>query len=178
MKQRISVSDNFFLDEYIDPFTYFYDFDNGLDELNFKLFQIDQKIRELYNEPLYINTWWSTYKEFESRMSIDDIIKKIEHDNKMGSTRIWSGLRTNRCKIGGVLSAHRTGDASDKKGNEIKLGKIVEDNAEILYGLGLRRMEDVSITKGWLHTDALERNTKPNSIRVVDLTKSTKTIYF
>ena len=54
----------------------------------------------------------------------------------------------------------------------------VRDNAKEFYNLGLRRLEDISITKGWLHIDTWEHNTKPNSIRVVDRTKCTETIYF
>ena len=53
---------------------------------------------------------------------------------------------------------------------------IVKANAKEFYSLGLKRLEDPSITKGWLHCDTLELNTVPNTIRVVDLKKVTQII--
>ena len=87
------------------------------------------------------------------------------------------GAATGRhCAIGASQSAHKQGRAADPKGDEKLYYKLVKDNAESFYKLGLRRLEDISITRGWLHVDTLERNTQPNSIRVVDLKKCTHTI--
>jgi len=174
--KRIEVSENFMLDEFLDPYTYLFDKDNGLDKMDFKVFQIAQKVRELHGQPLVINTWWGTYKDLKNRGYSDiDIVKSIE-DNR--GLRKWSGLRTVRSDVGGKNSEHRKGKAIDLKGNGLELYNIVKNNAEELYCVGLRRIEDKRITTTWLHCDTGERNTKPNSIRVVDLTKCTETIYF
>lgn len=173
--KRITVSPNFYLDEFLDPYTYLKEKDNGLDQLDFKLFQIAQKVREMYGQPLYINTWWDFYQLKKDTLSIDQIISQIENSN---SLRKWSGLRTSRSNVGGKNSAHRKGMAIDLKGNGQKLYEVVKDNAKELYCAGLRRIEDKKITTTWLHADTWEKNTKPNSIRVVDLTKCTETIYF
>lgn len=174
--KRIEVSSNFYLDEFLDPYTYLFDKDNGLDKIDFKMFQIAQKVRELHGKTLVINTWWSTYIELSKRdYSKIDIVKFIENNNGL---RKWSGLRTNRSDVGAKNGAHYKGQAIDMKGSQHELFKIVKDNAKEFYCIGVRRLEDPKITNGWLHLDTMERNTKPNSIRVVDLTKETETIYF
>ena len=164
--ERIKVSNNFYLDEFIDPHTYINDLHHGLNLLDFRLIQIAQKVREFCGKPLFINTWW----DFQ-----DKSISEIENDT---SIRKWSGLRTSRCNIGAKNSAHKLGKAIDLKGNQKELFGLVKENAKEFHAIGVRRLEDPNITIGWLHVDTLERNTKPNSIRVVDLTKCTQTIYF
>ena len=182
--ERIRISKNFYLDEFIDPYTYFNTWDNGLTLVDNRLFDIAQLLRNLYGRPIGINNWWAYYYENKDRLTIDDIIYNIETRNYLSvnkrSKKIykWSGTRTDRTKIGSSRSAHRAFKAIDPKGNPKKYFNIVKDNAEAFYKLGLRRLEDISITSGWLHMDTLERNTKPDSIRVVDLTKCTETIYF
>jgi hypothetical protein len=172
---RIQVSENFYLDEFIDPHTYFNDTDNGRSRLDIVLIPIAQRLRTLYGKPIYINNWWETFKKYEQSRSKIQIIAIIENDNGINK---WSGIRTIRCRIGASKSAHKLGKAIDPKGNEEKMFHIIKNNAKEFYTMGIRRLEDISITKGWLHIDTLERNTKPNSIRVVDLKKSTETIYF
>lgn len=174
--KRINVSPNFYLDEFLDPYTYLFDKDNGLDKIDFRLFQIAQKVREMHGKPLVINTWWNNYLELKKlNYSDKEIAIYIENNN---SLRKWSGLRTNRSNVGAKNGAHYNGQAIDMKGNQHQLFKIVKDNAKDFYSMGVRRLEDPRITNGWLHLDTMERNTKPNSIRVVDLTKETETIYF
>lgn len=178
--ERIKVSENFFLDEFIDIHTYLKSDDNGLSKIDNRLFDIAQVLRYGYQKPLYINTWWDFYvhKMKEGRLTCDEIINEVENSP---SIRKWSGTRTTRCRIGASKSAHRVevngkGCAIDLKGDQKELFDLVEENAKLLYTIGLRRLEDPSITSGWLHVDTLERNTKPDSIRVVDLVKCTKTI--
>lgn len=173
--ERIQVSENFYLDEFIDPHTYFNDTDNGRSRLDIRLIPIAQRLRTLYGEPIFINNWWETFKKYEETKTKKQIIAIIENDDNISK---WSGIRTNRCPIGAAKSAHKVGKGMDPKGDEEKMYKIVEQNAKVFYAMGVRRLEDISITNGWLHIDTLERNTKPNSIRVVDRTKCTKTIYF
>lgn len=176
--ERIQVSENFYLDEFIDPHTYFNDTDNGRSRLDIRLIPIAQRLRTLYGEPIFINNWWEIFKKYEMTRSKIQIIAIIENMNKDGEINIWSGIRTNRCSIGASKSAHKLGKAIDPKGDEKKMYDIVKENAKEFHAMGVRRLEDISITNGWLHIDTLERNTKPNSIRVVDKTKCTETIYF
>lgn len=173
--ERIKVNTNFYLDEFIDPFTYFNTEYHGLSIIDNRLFDIAQLLRYHYMKPIYINNWWSYYLQKKEVWSLDYIIERIE---KKKNIHKWSGIRTQRSNVGSVLSAHRKFKAIDPKGNEIKLFKIVKENAKVFYDLGVRRLEDYRITPGWLHIDTSERNTKPKSIRVVDLRRSTQTIYF
>lgn len=173
--ERIKVNSNFYLDEFVDPFTYFNEEDHGLSLIDQRLFDIAQLLRYHYMKPVYINNWWSYYLDKKDKWSTDYIIQKIESSRMVYK---WSGLRTNRTSVGSSLSAHKSGQAIDPKGNEIEFFKIVKANAEVFYNLGVRRLEDIAITPGWLHIDTLERNTTPKSIRVVDLHKATQTIYF
>jgi hypothetical protein len=178
--KRIKVNSNFYLDEFVDPYTYFNEEDHGLSMVDNRLFDIAQLLRYHYNGPISINNWWWFYQLKKEDWTIDAIIKTIEKKTTFNGRKIykWSGIRTHRCSIGSRLSAHKKGKAIDPKGNEIEFFKIVKNNPEPFYNLGLRRLEDIRITPGWLHMDTAERNTKPKSIRVVDLRKATQTIYF
>jgi len=165
--ERIKVAENFYLDEFVDPHTYFNRVDNGLDLIDERLFAIAQQLRVCYGKPIGINNWWKKFEELQQTKSIDEIIEIIENAS---SIHKWSGYRSERCTIGAAHSAHKLGKAIDPKGNETELFQVVRDNACDFYNLGLRRLEDISITHGWLHMDTLERNTVPNKIRIVDLT--------
>lgn len=173
METRIKVSKYFFLDEFVDPFTYFNENDNGLSKIDIRLFHIADMLRDKLGKPLRINNWWHLYKQLEEKgWSEDKIIKTILASDYSK----WSGYRSNKCTIGAKASAHRKGKAIDPKGDEKELFEIVEKNAKEFYALGLRRLEDISITKGWLHIDTMELNTTLGTIRVVDLKKVTKII--
>lgn len=170
---RIKVSKYFHLDEFIDPYTYFNTPDNGLSKIDHKLFAIADLLRELKGTPGVINNWWKYYTGKRDTTAISQIIFKIERSTNF---RKWSGLRTSRCNVGAKNGAHYQGKAFDMAGLSGFMYDIVKENAEKFYNLGLRRMEDYRITPTWLHLDTLERNTEPNSIRVVDLTKATEII--
>ena len=172
--ERIRLTENFYLDEFVDPVTYFTDIDNGLARLDFNIVKCVQLLRTKAGHSININGWW---KHLPEDVNGFDPVKFL---NEMISKRVpvWSGFRSELCKIGASKSAHKLGKAVDPKGNQKEYYKIVEDNAQEFYALGLRRLEDISITNGWLHMDTEKRNCKPNSIRVIDRTKCTKTIYF
>lgn len=171
MEIRKKVSKHFFLDEFVDPHTYFNEDDNGLSKIDAKLFAIADLLREKLGKPLRINNWWSFYEKNVGKGEAW-IIKQIE----ISDLSKWSGYRSSRCKIGAKFSAHRQGKGIDPKGDEDIMFAIVKANAKEFYDLGLRRLEDPSITKGWLHCDTLELNTVKNTIRVVDLKKVTQII--
>lgn len=171
--ERIKVSKFFYLDEFVDVYTYVHSPDNGLSLIDKRLFDIADLLRELKGSPGVINTWWNYYIGKINNTDIKTVIFNIE---KANSIRKWSGYRSSRCMIGAKNSAHKQGKAFDMVGLSGFMYDIVKENAEKFYNLGLRRMEDYRITPTWLHLDTLERNTEPNSIRVVDLTKATEII--
>lgn len=163
--ERISVSNNFFLDEFVDPFTFFTDADHGLTKLDPKLIECVQLLREKANHSININNWWGYYVSNKGKLSNSQIISNIES----GNYSKWSGFRSVKCPIGAKASAHKLGKGADPKGDQKALFKIVKDNAKEFYDLGLRRLEDPKITKGWLHMDTNDRNCLPGYINVVDL---------
>lgn len=169
MLQRIKVGKYFFLDEFVDPFTYFNEKDNGFSKLDKRLFEIADLLREKYGSSISINNWWSFYLQ-NSDKPLDWIVMKIE-ESKLSK---WSGYRSTRCKIGAKASAHRLGKAIDPKGNEKEFFEIVKNNLKEFHALGVRRLEDISITKGWLHIDTHLLNVVPGTVRVVDLKRETQ----
>lgn len=178
--ERIKINSHFYLDEFVDPHTYFNTDDHGLSLVDPALFDYALLLRFLYKKPLYINTWWKFLQRNKDRWPLQVIIDKIE---RITYIRKWSGTRNKRTPIGSTLSAHRYDvhgvcKAIDTKGDGPALFKIVEDHAEVFHNIGIRRLEDTRITKTWLHGDTLERNTKPKSIRVVNLRTASRTIYF
>jgi hypothetical protein len=148
---RIKVSDNFFLDEFIDDKTYKEEVDNGLSKIDQRLIKIAQFIRTKTGKTVVINNWIGGGKFKES------------------------GLRRHDTSTGAPLSQHKLGKAIDVKqlGMTGKLWrKFVEENAKELYDLGVRRIEDESITPSWLHIDLRPHNLG-RVIRVIDLKKET-----
>ena len=103
----------------------------------------------------------------------NDLIKFQKWINSNHSVHQWSGYRSKYCKIGAKMSKHRFGQAVDPKGDESEMFNLVMENARIFYGLGLRRLEDISITNGWLHMDTSESNHSPGKIRIVDRSSHT-----
>lgn len=177
---RIAVAKNFYLDEFIDPFTYFKTETKGQVIIDKRLYSIAQLLRDKYGKPIYINNWYTlVYEKLKDEKSIDEIISLIENTTKFNGTNIykWSGIRTSRTDIGSKTSAHRKYKAIDPKGDEKKLFKIIKENAKEFYDLGVRRVEDISITPGWLHIDTLIKSyDAPNRIKVIDRTKITQLI--
>jgi hypothetical protein len=179
MQQRIKLSNNFFLDEFVDPFTYFKTPDNGRSLVNKMMINAAQLFRDIVGVSCSINNWWSYYVENRNKKTIDQIIKDIESSNTISK---WSGIRTDRCTIGGTLSAHRNfkEGAIDIRAtgmNGKSMFEVVEKNAKKFYEVGVRRLEDFKDTPTWLHMDGREHSTK-NAIRVVDPKKFIKNITF
>ena len=163
--ERVNISENYFLDEIIDPHTYFNTKDNGRSLIDQGLINSLQLLRELYGKPLPINNWWGFYITNKDKKGIIQIISEIENSN----ISKWSGYRSPRCTIGAPASSHRLGKGGDPKGNEDELFEIVKKNAVAFYKVGLRRLESPKITNGWLHMDTNDRNCVKGYINVVDL---------
>lgn len=169
--ERIPVSKYFFLDELVDPFTYFNEPDSGLSKIDKKLFAIADFFREKYGSPLIVNNWYFVYLARTAHgEKLNDIITYI---TKEKTIRDWSGLRTEKCTEGSPTSAHRLGKAIDFKSDPKKMDKILKSNIKELHTLGLRRVEDISITPNWFHIDTLAKNVGKNEIRIITKTSGT-----
>ena len=162
--KRIQLSANLFLDELVDPLTYFTEDDNGLSKIDKKLIPIFQLLRDKYGKSIGVNGWW---KHLPADMIVFDPEAFL---NLMIKTKVpvWSGYRSPFCKIGAAKSAHKQGKAQDPKGDEKEFFRIVCENAKEFYILGLRRIENVQYTKGWMHGDTLTTNHQPNKIRIIN----------
>lgn len=164
MIQRIQVSNNFYLDEFIDPVTYFTDADHGLSKIDPSLIDLVQLLRDLYGSSININGWWKHLPQ------VNDMFDAFEFLNFCIAKKIpvWSGFRSDKCTIGAKGSAHRLGQAQDPKGDEKEFFKIICENAQEFYDAGLRRVENVEFTNGWCHMDTSPKNHHPGKIRIIN----------
>jgi hypothetical protein len=144
MSNRIKVSEHFFLDEFLDNVSY---------ENLVKMISIAEYIRNATGRPVTINNWI------------------------MDGQYKFSGYRPPNCTEGSKTSEHRVFNAIDPKIKGMtgaEMNQWAQDHAKELYALGVRRIEDASITLSWLHTDGKDNGRK--GIRIIDRTKETKFI--
>lgn len=174
---RIQLTTNVYLDELIDPRTYFFMPDNGRSLIKMKVVKCIQLFRNKVGKPVRLNTWWKYYIDNRATKSLEEIIQHLENpENKF---RIWCGYRSPACKIGAKASKHRFGEAGDLHVDGMtgaQMFKLVEDNAAEFYAMGVRRLEDPKYTKTWLHMDISESNHTTGFIRVVDPKKFIRNI--
>ncbi len=142
----MKISKNFDIREFIPPIVwklfgtwaqYFF--------INKDLVQIVQHLRDEIGEPITINNWHV-------------------HGNYKNS-----GFRMPFTKIGAKFSAHKLALAVDIKVNNktpYEVYKIIMDNEDFFFRMGLRRIEDPRYTPSWLHIDLLERGSNENGIKV------------
>lgn len=179
---RIQITANIYLDELIDPRTYFFRSDNGRALIKMKLIKCIQLFRSKVKKPVYLNNWWPYYMDNRKTKSLEKIIRHIETaTDKKGRPlfRKWSGYRSPKCTIGAKESEHRKGGAGDLHVDGMtgeEMFKVVEDNAPEFYAMGLRRLEDYKDTASWIHMDVSESNHTPGFIRVVDPKKFIRNI--
>lgn len=127
MSNRIAITTNLFLDEYI-PKELYLKFEKNphilLGLLDRKLIQADQKLRDEFG-PVTINNWWN------------------------GGDRNWSGLRTSDSPNFSETSQHTFGRASDKLFNvpAEEVRKYIEKN---YLDLGITCIE---LKVNWVHSD-------------------------
>ena len=169
--ERIRISDNFFLDEVIDPHTYFKTPEKAM-EYGQKVAPMAQMVRWHVGKSVTINNWWAKAVELQAKgKSEDEIIKAIEGDSNL---RKWAGSRPKHCPIGAAMSAHKIErmegaiDCVVSGWSGKALFDMVEAKAKEFYGAGVRRMEDYKDAPNWLHIDR-RINTTPRTIRVVGI---------
>lgn len=143
---RLKVSKNFYLDEYVTEGFYKKWGAKCVWWIRPEVIAIDQFIRDRFNLPIAVNNW----------------VK--------GGSRQQSGLRYPEASIGAGDSLHKFGCASDKSfvGVETwfydEVRKDIKDNYHELYKpLGLTTIEENTAT--WLHTDV--RNTKTTELKII-----------
>ena len=137
--ERIKVSDNFYLDEFINKTTYNKFGEKSQRYIRQELIQIAQTVRSFTDLPVTINNW----------------IK--------GGSYNESGLRDFTTSTGALYSAHKFGAAMDLKIGSLtseEMSQIIIDNYEDIFKpLGVTRIEDPTFTRGknrdWLHVDTL-----------------------
>jgi hypothetical protein len=136
--ERIKVSKNFYLDEFVDEETYRRFGAKAQRYIRPELIKIAQTLRDFTGESITINNWATvgTYKE--------------------------SGLRNFQTSTGATYSAHKFGAAIDLKIGQMtsyQMANIIIENWEMFKVLGVTRIEDPKYTegknRGWLHIDVL-----------------------
>jgi len=141
--KRIKLTDNFYLDEFIDPVTYNKFGGRSVMFMRREIILATQWLRSTTGLSITVNNWASggAYKE--------------------------SGLRNFNTSTGASYSAHKFGAAADLKIGDLtsfEMAEIIEKNWGELYEIGLRRIEDPEATKGknrgWLHIDSYETQSK------------------
>ncbi len=150
--ERIAVSDNFNLDEFLNPTTY-KRFKQNSTRYVHQMFAPAQLFRDLVKKSCTICNWMTggAYKE--------------------------SGLRDPLTSTGAKYSMHKFGGAIDIKVKGMsshEMAKIVKDNWQDFQRLGIRRIEDPNDTQSkwgskgqdWLHMDTGTQYSAKNGILV------------
>lgn len=148
--KRIKVSNNFYLDEFINPVTYNKFGVKSQRYIRPELIKIAQCIRSYSGLSCEINNW-ATGGAYEE-----------------------SGLRDFTTSTGAKYSAHKFGAAIDIKIGNLdshEMAKIIIENYEDIFKpLGVTRIENPDFTKGkyrsWLHIDVL--HTGSNELQIVN----------
>ena len=141
---RIKLSKNFYLDEFIDPTTYKTYGANSIWFIDQRIITIAQLLRDISGRPVTINNYihGGTYKE--------------------------SGYRRPATNTGAYQSQHKFGRAIDPK---VK-GLVVPEVHNLIHAYwdrfkeaGLTTMEDLKLTPSWTHLDC--RQTKSDELLIV-----------
>jgi len=135
---KIKVSENFTLDEFIDPVTYNKFGANAQRYIDGRMIAATQFLRAKTGLSITVNNWAS------------------------GGPYQESGLRNFETSTGAKYSAHKFGRAVDLKIGDLtsfEMWDIVKSYETELISLGIKRVEDPEYTKGnnrgWLHMDNL-----------------------
>lgn len=141
---RFKLNDYFYLDEFLDPTSHLH---------LIKLLNIVTYIRQNTGLPVIINNYAT------------------------GGLLSYRGFRPLTCNVGAINSQHRYFNAIDINIGNWSPNQMFEwaiRRASDLYLIGVRRIEDISITPTWLHLDGKEHNQK--AIQIINQTQILKTI--
>jgi hypothetical protein len=139
--ERIKVSKNFYLDEFIDKDTYKRWGEKSIWFIDRDIISIAQFFREHFDVAITIN----------------------------GSGYNMSGFRPPSTDVGASLSQHRFGRAIDMKFNCMTIEEVYEEvmkNEKRFLLAGVRAVEGIAHTPTWLHVD--KRSTDLNNILIVN----------
>lgn len=166
---RVKVSDNFFLDEFICPCVYNEHKEKSIKHIDNRLIEIAQFIRSKTGSSVIINNYWKYYLD---NINNAKVVEMVYANKGIFKER---GLRNVNTETGAKLSAHKTGQAIDVDVDGMtaySMFMFAKDNKNELYRLGVRRIEHYSLTggnsKGWMHLDTKGNDDK--KIKIINLT--------
>ena len=143
---RIAISENFFLDEFIPPEIYTARGSQSIQLLDMRIIMGVQKLRELANVPFTVNNW-ARGGRFKER-----------------------GLRSANTTTGARWSQHKYGRAVDIDPQGITIAQlfaILKANEKwFIERSFITTVENISATPSWLHVDC--RYTGQDSLLIVN----------
>jgi hypothetical protein len=155
---RIKVSDWFYLDEFFTP-QICEEGESALVRMDLRLLKIADTFREKIGRPTFINNWINggDLDECGWRDSNTTVGAKMSRHKQ-----IWIDPNTKK-KVFKAIDIH----VAKYSGKDLLV--VFKANAKLFYDLGVRRIEDVRLTSGWLHMDTDEHGIS-NTILVVGST--------
>lgn len=160
---RIKVSENFFLDEFVPK------------EIHELIEKGDAKLSDYQDVRIPVLVQWIR-NQVKQSVNINNWIDGGQLDER--------GVRSPNTSTGAKKSRHKYED--DEAGNiirksdavDIQIGSMsgrqmydwAQENKEALFGLGVRTIEHYTLTPGWLHMDLHPRTSAKETITIVTLT--------
>ena len=169
MMKRVKVSENFYLDEFIDPWTYYLYGSKSIRYIAPQTIAFTQRVREILDTPCAVNTWSN-----HGKMSAEEFL--LQPRWKQNRSRKESGLRVfdkalynKKLKargmkgdalvqkvVGSTTSQHKFGRAADIKQNAFTskdVHDLIKDYLPELMDMGLSTLEHHEATPTWVHMD-------------------------
>jgi hypothetical protein len=142
---RIKITDNFYLDEFIDPITYSERGEKSIQLMDMRIILAIQHLREVINKPITINSWASRGQFRES------------------------GLRRADTRTGARWSQHKYGRALDFRVSGMtprEVHQVIHQHERtFIERQWITTLEDVRDTPSWTHIDC--RYTGKDSFLIV-----------
>ena len=149
----MKVSKNFYLTEFVSKNIYDQFGEKSIWFIDPRIISLAQFTRDFFGKSITINNWWDE----------GDAVQKAMPDERQ-----YSGFREPACTIGGNLSQHRYGRATDIKVSGLTPQEvytaIIAANDKFMAA-GLTTMEDIRDTRTWNHLDI--RNTGSDKLLIV-----------
>ena len=142
---RIKITDNFYLDEFIDPITYSERGERSIQLMDMRIILAIQHLREVINKPITINNWASRGQFRES------------------------GLRRADTRTGARWSQHKYGRALDFRVSGMtprEVHQVIHQHERtFIERQWITTLEDARDTPSWTHIDC--RYTSKDSFLIV-----------